>query len=248
VQGTPPAWWQVGDVPVIDPAATPNNQGPANIGQAKWMAKRALEELAMLNPVLGASIDTALVGPGKIIPTWDQPAPGTPLAAAQHAPLLLGQLKAIATPFHDALHAVAPAWLDNDSADPAARGQLQLNGTKDPDAPSNFYPWSADPADDSNQAPATIGQLKAVFSLRFETLDSDGDGLTDAAEHQLGTNPNSADSDGDGIPDGMDPAPTVPGNLLDPDGDGMTTATEQALGRDPLRKDNPKLLLRVTVE
>src|SRR5205823_14967458 len=36
------------------------------------------------------------------------------------------------------------------------------------------------------------------------TLDSDGDGLTDDQEVDLGTDPLSADTDGDGIPDGRE--------------------------------------------
>ena len=32
--------------------------------------------------------------------------------------------------------------------------------------------------------------------------DSDGDGLTDGEEHDLGTDPEDADSDGDGVSDG----------------------------------------------
>ena len=35
-------------------------------------------------------------------------------------------------------------------------------------------------------------------------LDTDGDGLTDALETQLGLDPMAADSDGDGIEDGLD--------------------------------------------
>ncbi len=35
-----------------------------------------------------------------------------------------------------------------------------------------------------------------------EPLDSDGDGLTDEEERELGTDPNSADTDGDGLNDG----------------------------------------------
>ncbi|MBV9464328.1 MAG: beta-galactosidase, partial [Verrucomicrobiae bacterium] len=37
--------------------------------------------------------------------------------------------------------------------------------------------------------------------------DSDGDGITDERELQLGTDPNNADTDGDAIPDGNDAAP-----------------------------------------
>ena len=37
--------------------------------------------------------------------------------------------------------------------------------------------------------------------------DTDGDGLSDAAERDLGTDPTVADSDGDGILDGVDEAP-----------------------------------------
>ncbi|MDK2465054.1 MAG: hypothetical protein QI223_09820, partial [Candidatus Korarchaeota archaeon] len=40
--------------------------------------------------------------------------------------------------------------------------------------------------------------------------DSDGDGLSDAQEEALGTDPNNPDSDGDGVPDGRDSAPLTP--------------------------------------
>ncbi|MDI3283426.1 MopE-related protein [Polyangium sp. 15x6] len=47
-------------------------------------------------------------------------------------------------------------------------------------------------------------------------LDSDGDGLTDAEEAQIGTDPFDADSDDDGAPDGAEPSVGV-----DTDGDGL---------------------------
>ena len=47
-------------------------------------------------------------------------------------------------------------------------------------------------------------------------VDTDGDGLTDAVELAIGTNPNDADSDDDGVLDGAEPNPT-----LDSDGDGL---------------------------
>ncbi|MDI1481161.1 MopE-related protein [Polyangium sp. y55x31] len=47
-------------------------------------------------------------------------------------------------------------------------------------------------------------------------LDSDGDGLTDAEEMQIGTDPFDADSDDDGVSDGKEPSVGV-----DTDGDGL---------------------------
>ncbi|MEM1028761.1 MAG: OmpA family protein [Myxococcota bacterium] len=65
-------------------------------------------------------------------------------------------------------------------------------------------------------------------------VDSDGDGLTDAQELALGTDPNDADSDDDGVLDGDEPnfAVDTDGdgliNALDPDsdGDGLFDGTE----------------------
>lgn len=67
--------------------------------------------------------------------------------------------------------------------------------------------------------------------------DSDGDGLTDAEEADLGTDPQAADSDGDGIDDadeidmGLDPLDE------DSDGDGLSDAEEDEYGLDPLNDD-----------
>jgi len=68
--------------------------------------------------------------------------------------------------------------------------------------------------------------------------DGDGDGLNDAEEAALGTDPALADTDGDGIDDGdelfdrgTDPADD------DSDGDGLLDGDELAEGTDPLRAD-----------
>ncbi len=254
----PPDWWTQPDAAgaaAINPAATDANpNGPANIGQAKFMAKRALDSLSAIDPALAARVYQKLTVPqagpsaaaGLLAAIIDFEVPGEPLPASwhasQHTPLLLGQLKALATPFYDILQLAAPRWLDHPAADPAQQGQLQLNATKDPAAPSNPYPWSADPADDQNQAPATIGQLKAVFSLHFEslnaTLDSDNDGLTNAAEESNGTNPRQSDTDGDGITDaweltwGLNPLDAADA-AADPDGDNLTSLGEFHNGTVP---------------
>lgn len=64
--------------------------------------------------------------------------------------------------------------------------------------------------------------------------DSDGDGLTDAEEEELGLDPDSADSDMDGASDfdeinkGLDPL------NADSDGDGYLDGDELTEGKDPL--------------
>ena len=52
-------------------------------------------------------------------------------------------------------------------------------------------------------------------------LDDDGDGLADADEAQLGTDPLNADTDRDGVNDGQDAFPTDPSETTDSDGDGV---------------------------
>ncbi|MEK7528298.1 MAG: hypothetical protein AAB592_00855 [Patescibacteria group bacterium] len=57
----------------------------------------------------------------------------------------------------------------------------------------------------------------------FITDDSDGDGLDDAEEVSLGSDPLGFDTDSDGIPDSIDPNPTVSDDIrsLDANGNGL---------------------------
>lgn len=166
VSALPPSWWQQPDSAgrrVVYPSViNSNNFAPANIGQAKFMAKRAIETLRMYAPAVANDIEAELVGPGNIIPSWNVPAPGSELAKQQYAPLQIGQLKAIADPFYARLNAHNSAWLN---------GQLLANATKDTADSTNFFPWTTAPGDDKNKAIASIGQLKAVFSLHFDDLE-----------------------------------------------------------------------------
>ncbi|MDH3698468.1 MAG: Ig-like domain-containing protein [Flavobacteriaceae bacterium] len=82
------------------------------------------------------------------------------------------------------------------------------------------------------------------------SLDADGDGLTNAQEDALGTDPNNPDSDGDGINDGqevmdatdpLDDCSSINGSPLansDCDMDGLTNAEEADLGTDPNNPDS----------
>ena len=64
--------------------------------------------------------------------------------------------------------------------------------------------------------------------------DTDGDGLLDSEEINLGTDPNNVDTDGDGLNDSQDPNPTTD---PDTDGDGLTESQEINLGTDPNKAD-----------
>lgn len=224
----PPAWWFNGSPPIIT-GGTANNQAAANIGQAKWVVFEALRALDTAAPTIATQIRTDLAGTApnftnRIIDlTIPNPKPAG-WADQQKVPLLIGQLKAISAPFYTRLHVYDSNWLATERA---------TNGTN---TPGSIFPWTTETTDDANKAIANIGQLKAVFSLRFETLtaatvDTDGDGLSDEWEIANGFNPN-------------DPSDAN----VDPDVDGITNATENTKGLNPMAKDNPKLLLQVTVE
>ncbi|MCX6875378.1 MAG: alpha/beta hydrolase [Verrucomicrobia bacterium] len=229
-----PVWWSLGTPSVIDPAATPNNHGPANIGQAKFMANRALDALRAVLPTLASQIEADLVGSGKPVVTFAVPAmPDAAWQQAQKAPLLVGQLKAIAGPFYEHLNSVSPLWL---------QGELQANGTQ---SAGTHFPWTVSTADDNNRGLATIGQLKAVFALHFETLaasldnDYDDDGLTNAEEVAHHTDPHNPDTDGDGMNDawevqwGLDPLRAADASA-DTDGDNLSNLRESQLGTSPI--------------
>lgn len=83
-------------------------------------------------------------------------------------------------------------------------------------------------------APHSADRVSATFVVK---CDSDGDGLLNDEEYELGTDPLNPDTDGDGLTDyeetlhGTDPLSS------DTDGDGLLDGDEIRLGTDPLKVD-----------
>ena len=77
-------------------------------------------------------------------------------------------------------------------------------------------------------------------AVQTQPVDTDSDGLTDAQENDLGTDPNNADTDGDGLTDGdeINDYGTDP-LQADTDGDGLNDGDEvNSHDTDPLNSDS----------
>ncbi len=131
-------------------------------------------------------------------------------------PVTLGQLKATAAPFWARLAELAPS-----SAPP---------------------PWAGEAAQ-QDFALVNVGQVKAAFSFELPSpqvdsdVDTDGDGLTDVRERELGTDPTRTDTDGDGLGDGYEVAGGTNPLVADTDGDGLSDGLEAAYCSNPLVAD-----------
>ena len=86
----------------------------------------------------------------------------------------------------------------------------------------------------ASAAPTSRGAHGLKSSLLQYVQDSDGDGLTDDEEADIGTDPNDPDTDDDGLNDGDEvDLGTDPLNP-DTDGDGVNDGDEVDCGSDPL--------------
>ncbi len=253
--GAPPAWWSDGDPPVIT-GGNQNNAGPANIGQAKWMIAEALRALDAAAPSAANQIRADLDGtppdfPDRIVDrSVPDPKPAG-WAGKQKAPLLIGQLKALAHPFYNHLNALDKDWVlgqiqeNHNGAAALNTHYWQVFGNPDY-TDEGFFPWNPSTPPQSNKAPATIGQLKAVFSLRFDGIDSDNDGLPDWWElKHFGTLDYNAedDFDGDGWENSRELLEGTDPRLIDTDGDGVSDSEDG----NPLVRDQSEPFIGETL-
>ncbi|HUT40311.1 MAG TPA: hypothetical protein VM011_03145 [Gammaproteobacteria bacterium] len=99
------------------------------------------------------------------------------------------------------------------------------------------YPVTLNVIDDG--LPALLDSEIFNVIVNAPSIDSDGDGISDADELLTGTNPNSVDSDGDGLADGLGGVvllAALPGGI-DFDGDGFVDGELDA-GTNPLNADS----------
>lgn len=92
--------------------------------------------------------------------------------------------------------------------------------------------------DDRTKFSREAGQGNPLDNLQVTDKDSDGDGLSDVEEKNLGTDPDNPDTDDDGLTDGEEHFDTGT-DPLDPDtdDDGLTDGKEIEIGTDPLNPD-----------
>ena len=202
-----PAWWNIPPAESLETAyrggaIPPEDRAPLAIGQLKYLASEAREELdAALAPVGGAGTEI-----GSLIDGFQTTDPDN------LAPAVLSQLKYVSSKFFDRFAEVGftpgePGW-------PAG---LVLDAGEGDNAPA--YPWLENTSPE-NLAPAAIGQAKFLFTWDVQpwfeqrmAADVNGDGLPDYwqalhaidqplgdadrdsfsnfVEAQIGTSPNS---------------------------------------------------------
>jgi YD repeat-containing protein len=149
-----PTWWTASGTSILTPGGSAANYAPANLGQLKYVAKRAKAYLDTKLPANAqkTAVETLLASFGPDNGTAYTPGE----LAANYAPANIGQLKAVAKPFYD--------WLISAGYD--SRAQLIARGM--PNTWTSNYPWSSSTPPAENYVPANLGQLKMVFSFDLE--------------------------------------------------------------------------------
>lgn len=189
------------------------------LGQLKYAATEAFNDLeGMLPGGAGYSQDNYFSQPSQ------SPPPTQSWYDQQRNAVVVGEVKAIATPLYGRLEDYASSWVDT---------QFTANGIG---GWAHDVPWNPATAVEENYDVATVAHLRLVYGLDLaadsdtDTIpdvlehflygdlnggpqmgtDYDGDGLNDVDEIADGTTIWIADTDGDGLLDGADGAPLTP--------------------------------------
>src|SRR5690606_15842843 len=151
----------------------------------------------------------AYTGPPST-PTAQSPAPGSPAASGYSIPTNCARKNLSLSLFddpsqYDYLQCTTP---DPDPTDDLLEDCIIVS--------TGLFASTSDPDNDGcNNGCEEARGTKPIDTLTgFVASDSDGDGLSDAAEIGGGTDPNNPDSDGDGLLDGQERCEVV--NSVDP--------------------------------
>ena len=195
------------------------------------------------------------LGFSEVWPNWEE-------NASNHLIPNSRRVTSATIPSSDFIHISAKTDLDETLA---SSGTHETGSKITLSAPANedreFSHWVIIPPQDDYYYHSEYSELE-VFSTKqnlriisgtdleliafYTDKDEDQDGLTNAQERQLGTNPESDDSDSDGLSDydevhnyGTDPS------LSDSDGDGLTDFTEVSTGYDPLIENDKERIQKL---
>lgn len=107
-------------------------------------------------------------------------------------------------------------------------GDSPGGGSSDGVGPGDILSSHCPPGSIDRDEDGLCDALEELLGTNPDYFDSDDDGLPDGWEYENGLNPLSDDSDGDGIEDGLE----------DSDGDGLNNFDEYTYGTDPFDADS----------
>ena len=134
-------------------------------------------------------------------------------------------------------------WNENATEEQIAASNLEIDTDDDNDSMPDALEleYGLNPLDPTDCPQWFCGSSKIyLYKVAIDNADSDGDGLSNKLESELGTERNNADSDGDGLSDGaeVDTYGTDP-LVADSDGDGLGDGDEvNTHSTQPLNADS----------
>lgn len=238
--GSDPALYH--ELTLVDAAAEPSPDGTVLFSGEAFTGPGARHDLDLLRDTLAPGAQ-AVIPPGAL-PTLVLTLSGSADVTTEAGDIVsLGEDEAIALSGSLVITAaengaeVAAAYvgpavprLAQAAATPAAAPRVIESPDDEPDAEPAASPAPTAVAEPPAEQPAADVTVEADVDV-----DTDGDGVPDAQEAELNTDPALADTDGDGLTDGQEvleigTSPLAP----DTDGDGILDGDEVAQGTDPL--------------